>query len=111
MADRCSKNVLFTAAAGLILLAGCASEREPGRPIDEIYDEIHRRGSKDAVEMLRDGMRERMVYGVTDPYIPLRQPDEVVPVWVPAFVDPRTGRRIDGHWEHTVIRRGEWVTD
>lgn len=110
--DRCSKSrlalLLCVAALGL---SACATKRAEFRSIDEVYDDIHRSGSRDAVSLLRTGMRERMVYGVTDPYVPMRTPDEIVPIWVPPYVDPRTGRRVDGHWEHTVLRRGEWFTD
>jgi hypothetical protein len=61
------------------------------------------------VELLRDGLRSNNAYGVTDPYIPLRTPEQVVPVWVPARVDTY-GRRIEGHWEHTVIEKSKWFT-
>lgn len=101
-----------TLIAGVIALAGCASEPElPYRPIEDVYESLHREGARNAVDLLREGLRSRQVYGVADPYIPLRKPEEVVPVWVPAYVDERTGRRIDGHWEHAVIRRSEWFTD
>ncbi|TJY57362.1 conjugal transfer protein [Sinimarinibacterium sp. CAU 1509] len=112
MADRYSKfTKILAVSLAALALSGCAARKGPVRSIDEIYDEVHRKGGQDAVSMLRAGMRERMVYGVADPYVPLRTPDEVVPIWVPPYEEPRTGRRIDGHWEHTVTRRGEWFTE
>lgn len=99
-------------AGAVLALAGCTGARKPpDRLIDEIYDDVHRAGAQDAVDALRAGMGERQAYGIADPYIPLRTPDEIVPIWVVPHVDPRTGRRVSGHWEHTVIRRGEWFTD
>jgi hypothetical protein len=101
---------LAALVAVVVALAGCSSPAPVGRPLEDVYDSVNRRGSRDAVEVLREGMRTRRQYGTTDPYTPLRTPEEVIPVWVPAYVDPRTGRRVDGHWEHSVIRRSTWET-
>lgn len=92
-------------------LAGCAS-RPPSPyspPPEDVYGSIYREGGRDTVELLRDGLRTNNVYGVTDPYIPMRTPEQVVPIWVPARVD-NYGRRIEGHWEHTVIEKSKWFT-
>jgi hypothetical protein len=94
-------------------VAGCAtySTTPPSAySTDEIYDRSYRDGARDAIDVLREGLRSRQVYGVTDPYIPLRAPDEIIPIWVPDSVDKR-GRRISGHWQHTVIRRSQWYTE
>lgn len=110
MRNPCFKGITLMAA--MLAVTACASSRPPpDRLIDEIYDDVHRSGAQEAVEGLRRAMGERQVYGVNDPYVPMRTPDEVVPIWVPAYEDPRTGRRVEGHWEHTVLRRGEWFTD
>jgi len=102
-------------AMALLTLSGCASVNREDIPAgaspDSIYDQVYKEGQSNTIELLREGLQERKVYGVTDPYIPLRRPDEVVPIWVVDGVDPLTGRRIGGHWEHTVIRRGGWAVD
>lgn len=98
----------------LLLLGGCASRTGPLPPMraspDAIYDQIHRKGGQDAVALLQAGMRHREVYGVTDPYTPMRVPDEVAPIWRPARVNRATGARLDGYWEHDVVKPGYWVT-
>lgn len=104
MAVRCC-----SAAFLILAMAGCASDRA-FRPMEDVYDEVHRQGQRDTVAVLRESLRERLVYGASDPYVPLRVPEEIAPIWIPPHVDPRTGRRVDGHWEHTVIRRSEWFT-
>jgi hypothetical protein len=76
--------------------------------MDSIYDGVNRSGSRDAVDLLRQGMRTQQVYGQSDPYTPVRQPEIVIPIWVPTYVDPNTGNRVDGHWEHAVIRNSDW---
>ncbi len=103
---------------GLVLLsfsaltacAGTASRDElpKGASPEDIYDESYREGARNTIELLREGLKERRVYGVTDPYLPLRRPDEIVPIWVVDDIDPRTGRRIAGHWEHSILRKGGW---
>lgn len=96
----------------LTLVAGCASRPAPAYsvPTEEVYNSAYRDGGRDTVEVIREGLRSRQVYGVADPYIPLRTPDEVIPVWVPDYVDA-SGRRISGHWQHTVVRRSQWYTE
>jgi hypothetical protein len=79
-------------------------------PTEAIYDEAYRDGGRETVSVLRVGLRSRQVFGVTDPYTPLRVPDEIVPVWVPDHID-KSGRRISGHWQHTVIRRSQWYLE
>lgn len=99
--------------AAVLVLAGCTQHRPPeiGRSVEEVYGEVNREGARDAVSLVRDGLRSQQTYGTTDPYVPLRKPAQVVPVWVPPYVDPRTGRRVAGHWEHTVIKESEWALD
>ena len=91
-------------------LGGCSSNPPApvGPPIEAIYDKVNRAGSQDAVDLLRQGMRTQQVYGQSDPYVPIRQPEIVIPIWVPAYVDPNTGNRVDGHWEHAVIQNSQW---
>lgn len=92
--------------------AGCASKPVAiGDSIEDVYGRVHREGARDTVSLVREGLSTRPSYGSTDPVIPLRQPERVVPVWVPPYVDKDTGRRVDGHWQHTVIEDGEWALD
>lgn len=76
--------------------------------INEVYDAVHRSGARETAQLLNQGMRSRGLFGATDPYYPLRTPDEVVPVWKRPRPDSETGRRADPHWEYTVIRRSGW---
>lgn len=101
--------ILLTLVASA--LAGCSSAPTPrpvGPSIDSIYSAVNQSGSRDAVDILRTGMRTQQLYGQSDPYTPLRQPEIVIPIWVPAYVDPNTGNRVDGHWEHAVIQESDW---
>lgn len=103
------RTVLFLA----ITLSGCAAHIAPSGPDvpDQLYDEIHGAGARDTVRLLQEGMRERQVYGTTEPYIPIRKPADVREIWVPDHRDQATGRLVHGHWESTVLREGEWYTD
>lgn len=100
------------ALVALGLMASCAS-RPPGErdTISRVYDAVHGEGSKDAVRLLREGMRERKVYGTTTPYIPMRRAADVRQIWVPDYVDPTTGRLVHGHWESTVLKEDTWFID
>lgn len=94
----------------LLMLGGCASKRPaPGVPLQEIYSQVHRTGAQDSVALLRQGLRSRYQYSVTDPYYPLRKPEVVIPIYRPARIDRRTGNRLQGTWEHAVVERSEWV--
>ena len=106
MKNRCFSLAALCAAA---LMAGCASKPISSAPLEQVYGDIHRAGARDVVDLLRDGMGNRQMYGMTDPYYPVRVPEEVMPVWVPTFIDPRTGRQIAGHWEYSVIRAARWA--
>lgn len=103
----------FFKAAALVFCAlsatGCASRAIESQPLEQTYEDIHRQGSRDMVDLLRDGMANRQLHGMTDPYYPVRIPEEVMPVWVPTFIDQRTGRQIAGHWEYSVIRPSRWA--
>lgn len=101
-------------------LTGCSGgplagkERpKPKRTIKEMQGAASTAGSRDAVELLRDSMRARNAYGHTDPYKPVRTPAQVMPIWVVPHRDERTEgrRRVSGHWEHSVVEPGDWVTD
>lgn len=98
--------------AGL-LLAGCgtAIPKAPPDQIDAVYDSVHGKGQRDTVELLQRGMRERQVYGTTQPYIPVRSNEDVRKIWVPDHVDPVTGRMVHGHWESTVLKEGSWYVE
>jgi hypothetical protein len=79
-------------------------------PPEAVYNALYNDGAREAVDLLREGLRAREAYGYTDPYIPIRTPDEVVPIYVPAYVDA-DNRRIEGHWEYTVIKESQWYLD
>jgi len=104
------KKQLLLIAALLSVIACTTTTIPPGQDPDKILDGLYMEGSRDAVALLREGLRSRKEYGVSDPYIPLRTPDEVIPIWVPAHLD-KYGRRVDEHWEHSVVREGSWYTD
>jgi len=108
MASRCFSALTILAMA---LVAGCASEPERvhSKPMSQVYDDIHRQGARDMVDLLRDGMANRQVLGMTDPYYPVRLPEEVIPIWVRDTTDPVTGRRKQGHVEWVVIRPSTWA--
>jgi hypothetical protein len=99
----------LAALAAVSLLAACASKPVPGVALEAAYGDIHRSGARDMVDLLRDGMAHKQIYGMTDPYYPVRVPEEIMPVWVPTYIDPRTGRQIAGHWEYSVIRAARWA--
>lgn len=96
----------------LVALCGCAQPTvHPPTPlVTDVYDEVHREGARDTVQLLREGMRSNRMYGSYDPYIPLRLPDEIIPVYVPPRPDPKTGRLIHGHWEESIIKWSDWYT-
>lgn len=102
---------LYSLIASLLILSGCGTvDRPQGLNPDSVYDQVYREGGRDIVKTLKEGLRQKQVYGTTDPYIPLRTPDQIMPVWVAAHID-KQGRRIEGHWENTIIRRSQWYTD
>lgn len=101
---------LALATSCVLLSAGCASTGKLpiGPSTAEVYDQVHRSGAKDAVELLSSGLKKRMSLGHSDPIIPMRTPDQVVPVWVVAHKDHRTHRYVEGNWEHAVVEESEW---
>jgi hypothetical protein len=93
-------------------LVGCATPPPGGKDeISKIYGLVHGEGEQDAVRLLKEGMKERRVYGTTDPYIPVRKNEDVRQIWVPDYVDPVTNRLVHGHWESTVLKEGSWYID
>jgi hypothetical protein len=101
----------LVALCAVATMTGCANKPPSpySPPPEQVYGQIYREGGRDTIDLLRDGLRTNNVYGVTDPYVPMRTPEQVVPVWVPARVNT-FGRRIEGHWEHTVIEKSKWYT-
>ena len=97
----------------LSALLGACSTSPPAVPdeMDKVYNRVHSQGASDTVELLQEGLREKQVYGVTQPYIPVRRAAEVRTVWVPDNVDPKTGRLVHGHWESTELRSESWFID
>lgn len=112
ISDHNTKAVRVVLILSILVLHGCATP-PPGErdTIEKVYGIVHGEGEKDAVKLLREGMRERKVYGTTAPYIPVRKSEEVRQIWVPDFVDPTTGRMVHGHWESTVLKEGSWFID
>ena len=105
------KTSLFSLIALTLIISGCSTAQRPrGLNPDSVYDQVYREGGRDIVKSLKEGLRQKQVYGTTDPYIPLRTPDQIMPVWAPARID-KQGRRIEGRWENTIIRRSQWYTD
>lgn len=99
---------------GIFMVSGCGTTSiPPGQPdqLDKVYDSVHGQGSEDAIRLLRKGMKERGVYGVTQPSIPVRKNEDVRQIWVPDYVDPTTSRLVHGHWESTVLREGTWYIE
>lgn len=96
-----------------LLLSACSTPiaKAPADEIDKVYDSVHGQGSQDAVKLLRQGMRERKIYGVTQPSIPVRNAEDVRQIWVPDHVDPVTARLIHGHWESAVLKEGTWYVE
>lgn len=102
------------AIAGLavaVIASGCASPAPPrsGPSMDAIYSDLNRTGQADAVATMRRGITQNLQGGVTDPVLPMRQPDRIVPVWRPSYVNPDTGRKEGGQWVYIVDEPSGWV--
>ena len=105
---------------GLVLVlaaiaTGCSTtpdrtEREESPAIDAVYEGEDHTSGENRVEQLRDGLRLDHTRGATDAYIPLREPDEVIAIYVyPTADGNREGRRrTSGHWQHSVVRWSDW---
>lgn len=93
-----------------VVLAGCGSNpaRTIGPSVEEIYSNTSRGAARDTVQMVRQGLQSNARAGTSDPSIPIRQPETVLPIWIPPYVDKATGRRIDGHWQHAVMQESGW---
>ena len=108
------------AAVGLVALlgaiaAGCSStpdrgEREESPAIDAVYEGDDPTSGENRVEQLREGLRIDHTRGATDAYIPLREPDEVIAIYVYPTADGNSDgrRRTSGHWQHSVVRWSDW---
>lgn len=110
----CSFKRVSTGTAALlsvIIISGCASPAPPrsGPGMDEIYSNLNRQGQADAIKTMRRGISQNMQGGVTDPVFPMRRPDQIVPVWRPAYVNPNTGRKEGGQWVYIVDEPSGWV--
>lgn len=104
------KKAALMAAAALVL-GGCASPAPPrtGPSMDEIYNNMNRKGQAEAVRTMKRGMAHNGQGGVTDPVYPMRRPDKIVPVWRPAYANPKTGRKEGGQWVYIVDEHSGWV--
>lgn len=102
------------AICATIAVGGCASNKDPymsQRGMEQVYDDVNDKGMRDGVKLLREGIRHRETYGVSDPVTPMRKPAVVAPIYRVPVVDERTGRRIEGHWQHTVIEGAAWYDE
>ena len=78
--------------------------------MDDVYNNVNnfRNGEKDAVKILRDGLRTNYTLGQRDPLLPIRLPELVAPIWHFNYLHPATNSRIEGHWEHLIIQEPQW---
>ncbi|MBO9471740.1 TraV family lipoprotein [Endozoicomonas sp. G2_2] len=103
----------FAALTALALLTGCASKGPTivGPSIEEVYSGVTQQGARDTVRLVREGLQAQAAAGTSDPVIPIRQPETVMPIWIPPYIDKATGRRVDGHWQYAVIKESQWQLD
>lgn len=103
--------LLLSLLASCVIVSGCASPAPPrsGPSMDAIYSGMNQRGQADAVKTMRRGISQNLQGGVTDPVFPMRRPDQIVPVWRPAYVNPDTGRKEGGQWVYIVDEPSGWV--
>ena len=96
----------------LTFLVGCStfsdSDVVPDRNMDKIYEKVSRTGKRDTVNVLREGLRMNYKGGQQDPFIPIRNPALVVPVWLPTQTHPKSGERISGHWKWLEVEEESW---
>lgn len=109
MGSRFSKFSLLVAA--VIVVSGCAQQQPipQSRNIEDVYSDIHREGARDAVALLREGLRSNYQMGYSSPTYPIVNPAVVIRVWRPAYIDPQTNHRIDGAWEYIMLKDSEWA--
>lgn len=109
-----TKNGLILATLGaLALMTGCATNSPTlvGPSVEDVYNGVTQQGARDTVRLVREGLRSQAAAGTSDPVIPIRQPETVMPIWIPPYVDKVTGRRIAGHWQYAVIEDSQWQLD
>lgn len=95
-----------------LTMSGCATEPTllPAmNSASDVYNSIYNDGQRSTVQLLREGMRSDHRLGFVDPGNPIRSMDEVIPVWVYDRVDSSTGRKVQGHWQHSVIKQSDWA--
>lgn len=77
--------------------------------MDEVYNHENVRGQRETVKIMKQGLAQNLQGGVTDPVFPMRYPDQIVPVWKPAYPDPRTGRKVGGHFIYIIDEESRWA--
>ncbi|MEE8058126.1 MAG: conjugal transfer protein [Pseudomonadales bacterium] len=93
-----------------VLLSGCSSTPvdNKGPSLSSVYDSFYQKGRKDTVQTLRAGLRMDFTNGVRDPYIPIRNPDVIAPVWVVPYESPYSDVKHEGHWKWIVTEEATW---
>lgn len=107
------RKAFFALLCGSLILSGCTFSRAPSYEnaptMDQIYDHANNQGSAQTIQLMREAMNSSPNIGAQDPYIPIRKPEVIVPVYNPPQTNKATGSRIEGFWEHYVVKEAEWT--
>lgn len=94
-----------------LFLSACSSNQTSDNlySVDRVYDQVHQTAQKDTVELLRRGLSLNHDLGQRDPFVPIRQPELVVPVYVVPYTKKPSNERVGGHWKYLVIEEATWA--
>jgi hypothetical protein len=65
---------------------------------------------RDAKAWVQRDLQMHGTLGYLRPYVPVRTPPNVMPVWIPSFVD-EDNNLIQGHWVHILITDEQWFIE
>ena len=98
-----------------MLAASCTAHRPPagtreGRSLGDVYKSVTREGGEAAEESIRRDLQVQGTLGYVNPYVPVRTPPNVMPVWIPSFVSAE-GDLVSGHWVYLVVNKEQWFVE
>ena len=86
--------------------------KDSSNKVVDTYLQAVSKGRLDAARYIKENLRLSRTFGYVQPYVPVVQPADVRPVWIPAHKSKDSiDALVSGHWVYVVVRSSRWFID